>query len=406
MQAARVSAFREDDPLQPAATVTGAGVVTAPPPRASDGVLKVAIVHYWLIDRRGGERVVEALCELYPQADLFTNVYDPSVFAESLAGHRVQTTFVNALPFATRMREPYLPLMPLALEQLDLRGYDLVISSESGPAKGVIVAPDALHVCYCHSPMRYAWDLYPEYLAGVGAFKRLMMRPLTHYLRLWDQASAQRPDVVVANSTHTQKRVKKYWRREAEVVPPPVEVERFSSAAAGAAAGDYYLCAGQLEGYKRVDLAVAAFNELGLPLVVAGTGPQLDALRRQAKPNITFRGWMADVDLARTIAGCRALVFPGEEDFGIVPVEAMAAGRPVIAFRRGGALDSVREGETGIFFDEQTPASLVAAVRRFETERQQYDPARIVAHAREFDRARFIARFAAVVDRARGQVAP
>jgi glycosyltransferase involved in cell wall biosynthesis len=364
-------------------------------------VLKVAIVHYWLIDRRGGERVVEALCELYPQADLFTHIYDPAVFARTLAGHRVRTTFVNGLPFATRMREPYLPLMPMALEQLDLRGYDLVISSESGPAKGVIVAPDALHVCYCHSPMRYAWDLYPQYLADVGAFKRLMMRPLTHYLRLWDQASAQRPDVIVANSTHTRSRVKKYWRRDAEVIPPPVDVERFAAAGAISPPGDHYLCAGQLEGYKRVDLAVAAFNELGLPLVVAGTGPQLKALKRQAKPNVRFLGWTSDEELVRTVAGCRALVFPGEEDFGIVPVEAMAAGRPVIAFRRGGALDSVIEWETGLFFDEQTPASLMDAVRRFEATRDHFDARRIAAHARGFDRACFLEKFAAHVERAR-----
>jgi glycosyltransferase involved in cell wall biosynthesis len=363
--------------------------------------MKVAIVHYWLVDRRGGERVVEALCELYPQADIFTNIYDPAPFAETLAGHKVRTTFVNRLPWATRMIQPYLPLMPLALEQIDLRGYDLVISNESGPAKGVIVAPDALHVCLCQSPMRYAWDMYPQYLAEAGPLKRFAMRPLMHYLRIWDQASAQRPDIILANSEHTRRRVAKYWRRKAEVLNPPVEVERFAAAGAATQPGDYYLCAGQLVGYKRADLAVAAFNELGLPLVVAGTGEELAPLRQKAKPNIKFLGWTSDEELVKVVAGCRALVFPGEEDFGIVPVEAMAAGRPVIAYRRGGALDTVVDGVTGLFFDEPTPESLATAVRRFEAERGRFDAARIVEHARGFDRARFLERFAAVVARER-----
>ena len=361
--------------------------------------MKVAIVHYWFVDRRGGERVVETLCELYPQADLFTHVYDPAPFAETLAGHAVRTTFVNRLPFAKRMLEPYLPLMPLACEQIDLRGYDLVISSESGPAKGVIAPPDALHVCYCHSPMRYAWDMYPQYLGEAGWFKRLAMRPLMHYLRLWDQASAQRPDAIVANSAHTRARVAKYWRREADVIPPPVDTTRFTGASAGVAPGDYYICAGHLMGYKRTDLAVEAFNALGLPLVIAGVGPELESLKRRAKPNVTFLGWTSDEALAGHVARSRALVFPGEEDFGIVPVEAMAAGRPVIAYRRGGALDSVVDGVTGLFFDAQTPESLAGAVRRFEETRGSFDAARIAEHARGFGEAHFKQRFAAVVDR-------
>jgi glycosyltransferase involved in cell wall biosynthesis len=359
--------------------------------------VKIAIVHYWLVDRRGGERVVEALCELYPQADLFTNIYDAAPFAGTLARHRVHTTFVDKLPFARQMLEPYLPLMPLALEQLDLREYDLVISSESGPAKGVIVRPDALHVCYCHSPMRYAWDMYPQYLAGAGAFKRMAMRPLMHYLRLWDQASAQRPDAIVANSEHTRRRIAKYWRRDATVIAPPVDTERLAAARHDARPGNYYLCAGQLIGYKRIDLAVEAFNTLGRPLVVAGTGPELASLQRHARANIKFLGWTPDDALARTIAGCKALVFPGEEDFGIVPVEAMSAGRPVIAYGRGGALDSVIDGETGVFFHEETAASLANAVRTFEAEQESFDADHIAAHAASFDREHFKARFADLV---------
>jgi glycosyltransferase involved in cell wall biosynthesis len=359
--------------------------------------VKVAIVHYWLVDRRGGERVVEALCELYPQADVFTNVYDPAPFVSTLAGHRVYTTFVDRLPWSKHLLEPYLVLMPLALEQLDLRGYDLVISSESGPAKGVLVDPDAKHVCYCHSPMRYAWDLYKHYLLSASPLRRFFMRPLMHYLRFWDQLSAQRPDMIVANSEHTRRRIGKYWRREAMVIPPPVDVDRFAAAGTVTQPGDYYLCAGQLMSYKRVDLAVDAFNELGLPLVVAGVGPQLEVLKRRAKPNVTFLGWTPDEQLVNTVAGCRALIFPGEEDFGIVPVEAMAAGRPVIAFRRGGALDSIVDGETGLFFDEQTPEALAQAVSRFEQMSDGFDRERIVAQARKFDKRHFLARFASAV---------
>jgi glycosyltransferase involved in cell wall biosynthesis len=362
--------------------------------------MKVAIVHYWLVDRRGGERVVEALCELFPDADIYTNIYDPAPFAATLGRHRVFTTFVNRLPFARRFFPAYLPLMPFALEQMNLQGYDLVISSESGPAKGVVIAPDALHVCYCHSPMRYAWDLYFHYVAESNLLTRIALRPLMHYLRAWDQLSAQRPDVVIANSEHTRRRIAKYWRRDAEVIAPPVDVERFAGTAASTAtAGGYYLCAGQLMGYKRIDIAVRAFAELGLPLVVAGEGPELARLRRLATPNVTFLGWTSDAALAKTIAGCRALVFPGEEDFGIVPVEAMAAGRPVIAYRRGGALDSVLDGETGCFFDEQTPASLSEAVRAFDARRDTFDPARIRAHARTFDKATFLARVSALIER-------
>jgi glycosyltransferase involved in cell wall biosynthesis len=367
--------------------------------------VKVAIVHYWLILRRGGERVVEALCELYPQADLFTNIYKPAPFARTLAGHRVRTTFINRLPGAAQLRKFYLPLMPIALKQLDLRGYDLVISSESAPAKGIVVSPDALHVCYCHSPMRYVWDLYPLYLAQSDPLTRLGMRLLTPYLRRWDQASAQRPNFIVANSRHTRRRVEKYWRREAEVVPPPVDVQRFAAVGAMTTPGDYYLYAGEVEGYKRVDIAVAAFNRLGLPLLIVGAGHELKALRRQSGRNITFLGWVGDDEFVRVVAGCRALVFPGEEDFGIIPVEAMAAGRPVIAYGRGGILDTVIPGETGLFFDEPTPEALVEAVHRFEAERSRYDPTRIARHARDFDRVHFIERMAAIVKRLRPELA-
>ena len=361
--------------------------------------MKVAIVHYWLISRRGGERVVEALSRLYPEADIFTHVFDPIPFERTLAGHAIHTTFVNRLPFSRHLLEQYLCLMPLALEQIDLRGYDLVISSESGPAKGVIVDPEALHVCYCHSPMRYAWDLYSQYISEAGFVKRMGMRGGMHYLRQWDQLSAQRPDVIVANSEHTRLRIAKYWRRESIVIAPPVEIGRFAQAATTQAPGDYYLCAGQLMGYKRVDLAVDAFTQAKLPLLVVGKGPELRRLKLRAGPTVRFARAASDDEFAAMIAGCRALVFPGEEDFGIVPVEAMAAGRPVIAFRRGGAMDSVVDGMSGIFFDEQSPSALLAAVQRFERERSTFTPAAIALHAAKFGEGRFATEFKATVSR-------
>lgn len=355
--------------------------------------LRVAIVHYWLITRRGGERVVEALCDAFPQADLFTNVYDASAFGPTLGSHMVRTTFIDHLPFATTALDKYLPLMPLALEQLDLQSYDLVISSESGPAKGIVSAPGALHVCYCHSPMRYVWDFYNRYVSDAGWLTRLAMRPAAHYLRHWDYVTAQRPDTILANSEHTRRRIATYWRRDSSVIYPPVDIDRFRRASAAVTPGDYFLCAGQLMPYKRVDLAVEAFAKLGLPLIVAGDGPALRALRARATPNVRFVGYKPDQELAELIAGCRALVFPGEEDFGIVPIEAMAAGRPCIAFNRGGAVETVQDGDTGILFDEQQPAALCDAIHRFISVEKRFDSSAISASVDRFSRERFAREF-------------
>lgn len=358
--------------------------------------MKVAIVHYWLTEMRGGEKVVEALAELYPDADIFTNVHDPAAVSPAIARHRVITSFVNRLPFARRWLAQYLPLMPLALEQLDLRGYDLIISSESGPAKGIIPPLDAVHVCYCHSPMRYGWDMYQDYLAAAGVMTRFLMRPAIHYLRLWDVTSALRVDHFVANSTHTRKRIRRYYRREADVLPPPVDVEGIQPSAEP---GDFYLFVGQLTAYKRPDLAVQAMSRLGRPLVVIGRGEELARLQRLAGPGVTFLGWQPDEVVRDHYARCRALLFPGEEDFGIVPVEAMAAGRPVIAYGAGGALDTVVDGETGIHFHEATVESLEGAVLRFEEGEARFDPARIRTHAERFGAERFKADFSALVAR-------
>ena len=359
--------------------------------------MRVAIVHYWMVNMRGGERVLEALCELYPDADIFTHVYAADRMSPVIRQHRVRTTFIGSLPWARRFYQSYLPLMPLALEQLDLREYDLVISSEFGPAKGVLTRPDSVHVCYCHTPMRYAWNMYQDYMAGRRGPMRWAMAVLLHRLRQWDVTAAARVDHFVANSLNVAMRIRKYYRRDAMVIPPPVDVELFGSVA-NDVASDTYVCIGQLIPYKRVDIAVEAFNRLGKKLIVIGEGSQYAALARAACPNISFLGRIDDQTLREHYASCRALIFPGEEDFGIVPLEAMAAGRPVLAFARGGATETVVSGLSGLLFNEQTPESLIDAVRRFEASEASFDPARIAAHAAGFAKARFKERFMSFID--------
>lgn len=357
--------------------------------------MKVAIVHYWLVGMRGGEKVVEALCEMYPQADIFTHVYVPEMVSDRIRQHRIIPTYINALPRAARMYKSFLPLMPLALEQLDLRGYDLVISSESGPSKGIIPPPEALHVCYCHTPMRYIWNMYHDYRNGAGRLTRLLMPPLSHYLRMWDISSAARVDSFVANSVTVANRIQRYYRRDSVVIHPPVDTEAFS-VAAPSELSDYYLMAGELVSYKRPDLAVRAFNEMGSKLVVIGSGEMLDEIRRIAGPTITVMGSQPFDILKEHYSRCRALIFPGEEDFGMVPVEAMASGRPVVAFARGGATETVLQGVSGVFFGEQTVEAICKSVRSLAD--MECDPSKIAAHARQFGRDQFFNKMRAHID--------
>jgi glycosyltransferase involved in cell wall biosynthesis len=357
--------------------------------------MKVAIVHYWLVGMRGGEKVVEALCEMYPEADIYTHVYVPEMISERIRQHRIVPTFINRLPRAARMYKTYLPLMPVALEQLDLRDYDLVISSESGPAKGIIAPSSAVHVCYCHTPMRYIWNMYHDYRSGAGFVARYLMPPLTHYLRLWDVASAARVDSFVANSTTVAARIRRYYGADSVIIHPPVDTEAFSTAAPSEVA-DYYLMAGELVSYKRPDLAVRAFNQLKLKLVVIGGGEMLGEVRRLAGPTISVLGPQPFEILKRHYARCRALIFPGEEDFGMVPVEAMASGRPVVAFGRGGATETVVRGRTGVFFDKQTVEAIAQAVTSLGD--MQINPEYIAAHARQFGREEFFRRMRAHID--------
>jgi len=363
---------------------------------------RVAIVHYWFVSRRGGEKVVEAMASMFPQADIFSVVVDDEALPESLRGRTVTTSFLQKIPGSTRWHRRFLPLYPLALEQFDLSAYDLVLSSESGPAKGVLTRAGACHVCYCHSPMRYVWDLYHHYKNGatLGRFSRPIFALATHYLRLWDSASADRVDYFVANSHNIAARIHKQYRRESTVIHPPVDTHAGYLAAR---TEDYYLVAGQLVDYKRVDLAIEVCNQLGRRLHVVGEGDQYARLRRTAGPTISFLGALPDRDLREQYARCRALLFPGEEDFGMVPVEAQSFGRPVIAFGRGGALETVKpavdgssqcpESSTGVFFQEQSAGALAGAVLSFEKIDHRFDSRLIQERSSRFAPEHFRRKF-------------
>lgn len=357
--------------------------------------LRVAIVHYWLVGMRGGEKVVEALLDLFPQAVIITHVYDPEAVSATIRAHEVRETFIGRLPGAKKHYQKYLPLMPSALEQMDMQEFDLVISSESGPAKGIIPRPDALHLCYCHSPMRYIWDHYHIYREQAGLLTRLMMPRMSHRLRIWDVTAAARVDHFVANSHFVGKRIEKYYRRSASVIHPPVDVDTF--APVDAAPGDAWLMAGELVSYKRPDLAVDAFTASGRKLIVIGDGPTRARIEARAGKNVTFLGRVSFDELKRHFASCRALIFPGEEDFGILPVEVMASGRPVLALARGGALDTISEGVNGMFFAEQTVAGLQLGVEKMEAALDSFDPMAITAHAASFSTERFKQAFLAEV---------
>ena len=346
--------------------------------------VKVALVHYWLVGMRGGEKVLETFCDIFPDADIFTLVADPDKLSPKLRRHRLTTSFLQKIG-GRRHYQKMLPLMPYALEALDLTGYDLVISSEAGPAKGVITRPDALHICYCHSPMRYIWDLYPQYMAEAGFLARAVLALSAPRLRQWDVTTSHRVDHFIANSAYVARRIEKFYRREATVIHPPVEVSRFRITDG---AKDYYLCAGQITPYKKIELAVAACTRMNLPLVVIGDGASAK-LRQSAGPTVRFLGAVSDSEMETHFSACRALLYPGVEDFGIVPLEVMASGRPVIAFGRGGALETVVEGRTGLFFHEQSVEALMAALARFEKDAPLFAPQDIRAHALSFEPKRF-----------------
>lgn len=359
--------------------------------------LRVAIVHHWFVRQGGGERFVAHLAELFPQADLFALTARPEGIPDRLRSRKLTTSWLQHVPGSRRWHRLFLPLFPLALEQFDLSGYDLVISSDSGPAKGVVTGTRTCHICYCHSPMRYLWEMYPDYRrhAPGGALGRAAFALASHYVRQWDLTTAARPDFFATNSQTSARRIRKFYRRDASIIHCPVDTARF---AAAAHRDDFYLVVSRLVGYKRVDLAIEACNRLGRNLIVAGSGEEAASLRRLAGPTVKFMGDCSDAVVRDHYGRCRALLFPGEEDQGLTPIEAQASGAPVIAFGRGGALETVhgwwesqpwKPEATGVFFPEQTVDSLLAAILAFERRRDAFLPASLRAQAEKFDVSQF-----------------
>lgn len=351
---------------------------------------------------RGGERVLEALCELFPEAVIFTNVVDRKILPATIATHEIRTTFIQKIPGSRKHYQKLLPLMPIALEQLDLSEFDLVISNESGPAKGVITRSDALHICYCFSPMRYLWDMYPEYLKNSSFLMRLFMVPCFHYLRLWDVSTANRVDSFLTISRAVQTRVKRWWKRDSEILYPPVDLDRLDAAPDNGFVspfGDepYYVYLGALVPYKRADLAVEVCRTLGKNLLVIGNGSEFKKLREAPENKIKFITNADDKLVKQALSNAKALLFPGEEDFGIVVLEAMACQTPVLAYHKGGAIDTVTE-ETGLFFSEQTKESLEDAITKFESIPESFwKRENFLEHVSKFSKENFKKQFLEVV---------
>jgi glycosyltransferase involved in cell wall biosynthesis len=361
--------------------------------------MRVALVHDWFTVYAGAERVVEQILRVFPQADVYALVdFLKGEERGFLQGKRVRVSFIQRLPGAQQRYRTYLPLMPLAIEQFDLRGYDLVISSSHAVAKGVITGPDQLHICYCHSPIRYAWDLQHQYLKESGlerGVKSWIARALLHYLRLWDSRTTNGVDVFIANSRYIARRILKVYRRQAEVIYPPVDVEAFTLRQDKE---DFYLTASRMVPYKRIDLIVEAFSRMpDKRLVVIGDGPEMPKVRAKAGPNVTLLGYQPFEVLRGYMQRAKAFVFAAEEDFGIAPVEAQACGTPVIAFGKGGATETVVAGETGVFFQDQNVSSLIKAIEEFE--KLSFDPLRVRKNAERFSSERFRREFAALIER-------
>ena len=355
---------------------------------------RVALIHDFLLDIRGAERVFMAICDVWPDADVYTAVYDEEGTEGRFAHRPINTSFLQRLRPTAKTFRPLLPLYPYAIESFDLGGYDIVVSSSSAWAHGVIVDEGALHVCYCHNPFRYAWNARDETLRGRNGLGRATLSVVFNRWRQWDWIAAQRVDRYVANSHTTSRRIARYFNRDSAVLYPPVETERFTPGRAA----DYYLVVSELMPHKRISVAVEAFARLGLPLVVVGDGPDARRLRRMAPANIAFEGRVSDERAAQLFEGCRALVVTATEEFGIAAVEAQAAGRPVIALNEGGVRETVVDGVTGVFFDRPDPVALAEAVLSFDA--LAVDSAACVANARRFDSAQFRRGLEAVVERA------
>lgn len=355
--------------------------------------MKTAIVHDWLVNYGGAERVVEQMLLLYPDADIYTLVYDEKKMGKIFPKEKVHTSSLQKIPMAEKLYTKFLSLMPKAFEEFDLTGYDLVIASSSCCAKGVITSPTTPFIAYIHSPMRYAWDLYYDYLKNSGRLTKFFMKRWMPDIRKWDYISSQRIDTLVANSSYIARRIKKFWNRDAAVVYPPVDTDRLSIS--DEAAGDYFVVFSRFVPYKRIDLAISACARLNKKLIVIGSGSQEKELKLLAasckNADIKFTGRIRDSEVKAYLQKCRALIFCAEEDFGIIPVEAQACGRPIIAFGKGGALETVVNEKTGVFFEEQSVESLVKAIEKFEKldKENTFNPKKIREHAEKFSAENF-----------------
>ncbi len=348
--------------------------------------MRVALVHDYLNQYGGAERVLEAFCEIWPSAPVYTLIYDKKRTGYAFEGRRIRTSFLQKIPFIKAHHRPFLMLMPLAIESLDFSKYDVVISDSASFAKGVITRSGTLHICYCHTPTRYAWDDSHKYIKEFGypGFIKRIIPVFMNYLRIWDSVAAKRPDKFIANSHFVAKRIKKYYGEESQVITPPVKSEIFY---VSPELDNFFLMVARFLPYKRLDMAIEAFNQLGWRLKIVGDGPEFSRLEAMAGPTIEFLGLVSDEKLRDLYARCQAFIFPQEEDFGITAIEAMASGRPVIAYKAGGALEIVCEGESGLFFNEQTADSLIGALKQFRSE--NFDPQRIRQSAMKFDKEIF-----------------
>lgn len=358
---------------------------------------KLAIVHEKIAGSVGGsESILFNAMDLFPDASVYSTVLDEKILPAKYKNRKINTTFIQNLPLGIEKYKAYFPLMPIAIETLNLQEYDVIFSSHHCVAKGIIPRPDAVHICYCHSPARYIWDLFWTYseLNNFNPLQNFIVSVISHHIRTWDVTSAGRVDYFLANSSYTAQRIKKYYNRESEILYPPVETTKFRNESYG----DYYLMVGRIVGYKGFELAIKAFNESGKKLIIVGDGPDLVKYKQIARSNINFTGKVSQKELIKYMNNCKGYIFPGKEDFGIVMAEAQAAGKPVIAFNKGGAIDIVKNNETGLLFEEQTTTSLNIAVEKSES--INWNPTFISEHSRKFDVTKFNERLKYLIENA------
>lgn len=358
--------------------------------------MKIALVHDYLVQYGGAERVLEAFTEIFPKAPIFTMVYDRSLMNGAFSDRKIHTSFLQKIPFIGSHHRLFPLLMPMAIEEFNLKSFDIVLSDSNSYAKGALTGPNTLHVTYCHTPMRYAWDDCHKHLRDFKYSKltKKLVPFAMNYIRLWDRISADRPDYYIANSKFVASRIKKYYNKSSEIINPPVSMNNFFISPV---IDDYYLMVGRALAYKRFDIVIDAFNQLGFPLKIIGKGPEMKDLKNKSKKNIEFLGYVGDREISGYYSRCKALIFPSEEDFGITPLEAMASGRPIVAYRGGGALETVIENKTGAFFDKQTSQSIANAIKKLDLDK--FDPVSIRNYAAKFDKEIFKGKIRNYIDR-------